>query len=48
MLIGVTSAPALAGGPRTGQYTFLSTRVDMLNKKSATEENIVKNMFQAL
>ena len=42
LLIGVTSAPALAG-PATGYRS----RGVMLNKKSATVENIEKNIFQA-
>ena len=45
LLIGATSAPALAGGPAT---VDIGLKVDMLNKKSASEKNIVKNMFQAL
>ena len=47
LLIGATSAPAFAGGPRT-ETMDIGIKVDMLNKKSASEKNIVKNMFQVL
>ena len=48
LLIGVTSAPAFAGGPRVRRPMDIGLKVDMLNKKSVSVESIEKNIFQAL